>query len=56
MSGVLGGAAAMVIAVLWFFLGLAADRIFIYPPILFVCGLIGMISALVGGGSSRRKY
>lgn len=37
-SGVLGGLAAMVVAVVWFVVGWHAGKIFIYPPILFVIG------------------
>ena len=35
-------------AALWFVLGLAADRIFIYPPFLFVFGLIAFFRGLAG--------
>lgn len=52
-GGILGGLAAMVIAVVWFVVGLAADRIFIYPPILFILGLIGLIKGLVSAGSEE---
>ena len=38
------------VAVVWFVLGLMADRIFFYPPILFVVGLVAFIKGLVGGG------
>ncbi|MDB5313094.1 MAG: hypothetical protein JWO38_7296 [Gemmataceae bacterium] len=48
-GGVAGGLLAMVIAVVWFVVGLMADRIFFYPPILFVVGLIAMIKGAVGG-------
>ena len=37
------GLAAMLIAVVWFVLGLLADRIFFYPPVLFVIGIVAMI-------------
>jgi|ERR1700722_2416697 len=47
-AGVLGGLAAMVGAVIWFVVGLIAlDRIFFYPPILFVLGLVAMIKGIV---------
>jgi hypothetical protein len=39
----------MLIAAVWFVVGLANDRIFFYPPILFICGLIGLIKGLAGG-------
>ena len=35
-------------AVLWFVLGLAAGRIFFYPPILFVLGIINFFRCLTG--------
>jgi hypothetical protein len=46
-SGVAGGLAAMVGAVVWFVIGLMNDWIFYYPPILFVIGLIAFIRGLV---------
>jgi hypothetical protein len=49
-GGVAGGVLAMVIAVVWFIAGLAADRIFFYPPILFIIGLCGFFKGLAGGG------
>lgn len=52
-SGVMGGMLAMIGAVVWFVLGLMADRIFIYPPILFIVGLVAFIKGLVGGGSEN---
>jgi hypothetical protein len=47
-SGVIGGLLMMVIAVVWFVLGLMANRIFFYPPILLVIGLISMIKGFFG--------
>lgn len=49
-SGVVGGVLMMVIAAVWFFVGRAADRIFIYPPILFCIGIISMVKGFTGGG------
>ncbi len=49
-GGVAGGLLAMVIAVVWFVVGLQADRIFFYPPILFLVGLGGVFKGLAGGG------
>ncbi len=48
-GGVAGGLLAMVAAVVWFVAGLAADRIFFYPPILFLIGLCGFFKGLAGG-------
>ncbi len=46
-GGFWGGLLAMVVAVLWFVIGLMDDIIFFYPPILFVIGL----GAMFKGGS-----
>jgi hypothetical protein len=48
-GGVLGGCAAMLVAVVWFVVGLMNDTIFFYPPILFIIGLVAAIKGLVGG-------
>ncbi len=47
-SGMVGGALMMVIAIVWFVVGLFAGYIFFYPPILFVIGLIALIKGLMG--------
>jgi hypothetical protein len=47
-SGVIGGLLMMLIAVVWFVLGLAAGRIFFYPPILFVIGIVSIVKGLSG--------
>jgi len=46
-GSVVGGAIAMLIAVVWFVIGLFAGWVFFYPPILFIVGLIGFIKGLV---------
>lgn len=43
------GILMMVGAVVWFVGGLAADRIFFYPPILLIFGFIAFIRGLMGG-------
>jgi hypothetical protein len=49
-KGVLAGLAMMGIAVVWGFGGLfLLHRFFIYPPILFVLGMISFIKGLVDG-------
>jgi hypothetical protein len=48
-SSVLGGIAMMVIAIVWFVGGLAINIIFIYPPILFIIGLIAFIKGMFAG-------
>lgn len=47
-SGVAGGALAMIGAVVWFVVGLMNDRLFWYPPVLFVVGMIAFIKGLMG--------
>lgn len=43
-SGVSGGVLLMVVAALWFFAGIVvANRIYIYPPVMFVIGVLAMI-------------
>jgi hypothetical protein len=54
-KGVLGGVVMIVIAVVWFFAGLAADRIFFYPPILFVIGLYALIKGIADGNMAGKK-
>jgi hypothetical protein len=53
-GGAIGGGIAMLVAVVWFILGLMADRIFFYPPILFLVGLGGILKAFVTGGARER--
>ena len=47
----MGGLLAMLVAVVWFVGGLFAGVTFIYPPILFVIGFVGMIRGLIAGDS-----
>ena len=47
-SGALSGLGMMAGAVVWFVLGLAVGILFIYPPILFVIGLVTFIGGLFG--------
>jgi hypothetical protein len=47
-GGILVGLLLMVGAGVWFILGLMGDRIFFYPPILFVVGLIAFVKGLMG--------
>jgi hypothetical protein len=48
-GGVIGGILMMLIAVVWFVLGLAAGYIFFYPPVLFVVGIIAFCKGLMDG-------
>ena len=60
-KGVLGGLVMIGVAAVWFFVGLAFDRIFIYPPILAAIGLYAMFKGGMEGnlagkpGPRRRK-
>ena len=45
-AGVLGGVLMIVIAVAWFVLGLAGGRIYFYPPILLVIGVVAVCKGL----------
>jgi hypothetical protein len=47
-AGVIGGVIMMVIAVVWFVVGLHLGWIFFYPPILFIIGIGAFIKGLVG--------
>jgi hypothetical protein len=47
-SGVLGGLASMLVAVVWFVLGLSAGIIYFYPPVLFLFGLVSVVRGLLG--------
>ena len=47
MGQVLGGIGMMVGALVWFFGALALGVIFIYPPILFIIGLVTMIKGFL---------
>lgn len=49
-SGMIGGLAAMVIAVAWFFIGRDQGVTFLYPPVLFAVGLLGFLRGLVNAG------
>jgi hypothetical protein len=44
---IFSGIGMMVGAVVWFFAGLAFNRIFFYPPILFVFGVVALIKGIL---------
>ncbi|MAG56034.1 MAG: hypothetical protein CMJ83_07070 [Planctomycetes bacterium] len=50
--GVVGGVMVMVIAAVWFIVGMSAGRIFLKPPILFLIGLFAAISSI---GRPKRR-
>lgn len=56
-KGLLGGLVLIVIAVVWFFAGLAAGIIFLYPPILFCIGLFAIIAGIydMATGKGRKR-
>jgi len=54
-KGVLGGVIMIAIAAIWFFAGLAADRIFFYPPVLAVIGIYSVIKGLATGNLAGEK-
>ena len=47
-AGSVGGLLMMIIAAVWFVLGLQAGYIFFYPPVLFVIGGIAAIKGFFG--------
>lgn len=50
-ASILGGIGMMVGAVVWFILGIVLiDRIFLYPPILFILGIVAFVKGLMGEG------
>jgi len=53
--GVFGGVVMIVIALVWFFAGLAGGRIFFYPPVLFVIGVSALIKGLANGNIAGNK-
>jgi hypothetical protein len=46
-AGILGGLIMMVIAIVWFFGGLAFNILFFYPPILFIVGIAAFIKGIL---------
>jgi len=47
-AGVVGGLLTILIAAVWFVVGLPAGYIFFYPPILLIAGLISLVNGLFG--------
>ena len=46
---IITGLLMMIGAAVWFFVGLGANRIFFYPPILFVLGIGTVVKGFMGG-------
>jgi hypothetical protein len=55
-KGVLGGLIMILIAVVWFFGGLAIDRIFYYPPVLLIIGVVALVKGAAEGNLAGEKY
>jgi hypothetical protein len=55
-SGMLGGVAMVAFAIVWFIVGLMCDRIFIYPVILFIVGVIAFIRGAITGNVLGEKH
>lgn len=51
-TGIVGGIGMIVLAIVWFVLGMQAGRIFFYPPVLAVLGIVAIVRG-IGGGASR---
>ena len=47
---IIGGVLLMIVASVWLCAGLAADRLFIYPIIMFIGGVASVVKGLFGGG------
>jgi hypothetical protein len=54
-KGVLGGVLLIVIAVVWFVLGMSAGYIFYYPPILALIGVYGIFKGLSTGNLAGKR-
>jgi hypothetical protein len=49
-AGVVGGILMILIALVWFVVGLSGGIIFFYPPILVVIGFVAIIKGAMGSG------
>ena len=50
-AGILGGAALLRAAIVWFVIGWWCGYIFFYPPILAVLGIVAILRSVLGGDS-----
>jgi hypothetical protein len=46
--GVMGGFGSMAFGAIWFFVGLSANRIYFYAPVLFFLGLVAVVRGFLG--------
>lgn len=53
---VLGGLIMILIAMVWFFGGLAIDRIFYYPSVLLIIGIVAIVKGVAEGNLAGQKY
>ena len=54
-AGVFGGIAMIAVAVIWFVGGLMVDRIFFYPIVLLIIGVIGLIRGIADKNLAGEK-
>jgi hypothetical protein len=47
-GAMIGGIIVMLVAVVWFVVGLMFDYLFFFPPVLFLIGVIGFIKGILG--------
>jgi hypothetical protein len=52
-SGIIVGILLMVGAAVWFVAGLAFDRIFFYPPIMFIIGIVAVSKGILNLGKPQ---
>jgi len=55
-KGIVGGVIMIAISLVWFFGGLAVDRIFFYPPVLLIIGVIAIVKGAAEGNIAGEKY
>jgi hypothetical protein len=46
-TGIIGGILIMLVSCTWFYLAYESNRFYIYPPILFVIGLIALMKGII---------
>ncbi len=54
-KGLMGGVIMLLIAIVWFVVGLAAGYVFYYPPILAIIGIYAIIKGLAKGNYTGEK-
>jgi hypothetical protein len=51
----IGGIIMIIAAIAWFIGGLFADRIFFYPPFMFIGGVVAVVRGCMNLGGRRKK-